>query len=105
MLGQQMINFERRNLDAAARDHVLGAADQFDKAAGVDAGEIAGLEIAVGDRRRVKLRIVEITEHAERRADLQLAVRGDAERNVLGRPADRTEALWLFGRPTVKVAG
>ena len=105
MLGQQMVDLERRDLDAAARDDVLGAADELDQAMRIHPREVAALEIAVVERGRGQLRIVEIADEAERRADLQLAGGRDAEVDPLGRAADAAEALRLIGRAEAEVAG
>src|SRR6185503_21137007 len=66
---------------------------------------IARLEKAVRERSFGQGRVVEITQHAVGRADLQLAAGGDAEVNILGRASDAAEALRLLGRAAMEIAG
>src|SRR5260221_8379469 len=111
MPAQEMIELERRNLVAATHDDVLAPSDQLDTAVAVTPRQIAGAEVSVDERIRRQCRIVEIAEHAERRADAELAgllagrLRRDAEIDALGRHADGAEALRLVGRPQAEVAG
>ena len=83
MTEENVFDLQGRDLVAAARDNVLRAADEFDAAVIAQAREIAGAKI---DRRRRPVRewrIVEIAEHAERRADLQFARAGGTGRNAV----------------------
>ncbi len=112
--GEQRVDLGRRDLVAAARDDVLEAADDLDPAVGAHAGEVAGAEIAVGEGGRGESRIVEVAQHAEGRADAQLAggavgrepavVGEDAEFDALRRPADRAGTLVALVRQQAKVA-
>ena len=77
--------------------------------------EVAGLEVAA--RRTtasVNCGIVQIAEHAERSADLQLAgfagrdgaaIPRDPELDAIGRMSDRAEAMRLIGGPETEIAG
>src|ERR1700728_3761069 len=67
-------------------------------------GKIAGLEIAVLERRVGQHRIIEIPEHAEWRADLQFTVGRDAEGDAVGRQPDRAETVGLSGGAKMEVA-
>src|SRR5690242_21736879 len=73
MGGEHALDFERRDLVAAARDDVLGPADKLDAAIGTDAGKIAGLEVAVSKGRLREFGRIQIAEHPEWRLDLEFA--------------------------------
>src|SRR6202043_3065596 len=73
VLRQEIVDLERRNLDAAARDDVLAAPDERDGTVRRHPRQVAGLEITAVERGFRQCGAVQITEHAERRADLQFA--------------------------------
>ena len=58
---------------AAADDHVLGPVDDVDEALVVDAGDVARVQPAVGDRRRRRLRLVPVALDDVGTLDPQLA--------------------------------
>ena len=97
VLGQQVVDLERRDLVAAARDDVFGASDKLDVSACRQAREIAGLEVSRVERGLRQFRIIQVAEHAERGADLQLAVRCEPKRDAIGRHPDGAEAVRLIG--------
>src|SRR4051794_10938239 len=73
MTAQQVIELERRNLVAAARDDLFGAPNEFKPAIRSKAGEVAGPEEPLGERGFGQRLVIEVAEHAKGRSDLKFA--------------------------------
>jgi hypothetical protein len=68
MLVKDLLDFARVDVAAAADDQVLLAVDDRVVAVGVDGGEVAGAEPAVGDRFRGGLRPFPVARHQDCRS-------------------------------------
>jgi hypothetical protein len=73
MRGEDLLELERRDLVAAARDQLLRSPGQLDHSVFAHARHVAGAEPAILERRRGERRRIQIAVHDEGRANLQLA--------------------------------
>ena len=63
MLEEEALDLDRRDVLAAADDHVLDAVSDFRIAVGMDDGSVAGVKIAVADRQRRRLGVLVVALH------------------------------------------
>src|ERR1700687_4358071 len=114
MLAQEIVDLERSDLVAAARDDVFARAAKLDVSGCRRAREIAGLEVSLVERGMRQFRIIQIAEHAEWSTDLQLAgfpgrdrtaIPHEPKHDALGRFAYRAEAPRLIGGAETEIAG
>ena len=89
----------REDLGAAPVDHVLAAVEHRDEAVGVQARDVAGVEPAVDDRRRGRLRVAGVAGGDQRAAQPQLA-RARPRPATVPSSARTCASMHGSGRPT-----
>ena len=89
---QHALDFDRRDVLAAADDHVLEPIADLDVAVGMDDGGVAAVEPAAAHRRGRRLRVVVVALHDDVAADDDLAERRAVVRHFAARPRRRPAA-------------